>query len=158
MKLIFIAVGLFCVQAVLGQEKLKSLDFVVVINEDVQVTSLRRTQIIIVKDSVETSIDVNYHPGSLELPGTAYSDIMAHGNDSVFLEFHVDHYVKDDVRTVHYKIPLKRAWLEELYIVLTIYDLSVRKYRKWYGKRHDTRQYVFELDSPSHTFRIVRNR
>lgn len=155
-KSICIVLFLISYYRVSGQQYNKELDFVIVIDENVWITSTY-FQIVMNKTSGSDTIKASYHPGSLSIMQSDYDKLLSEEAKSIYLKFvYYDHGVKKQ-KTYNYEIELKKPWLQDYFNVLRIYNLDNKKYKKL-SAIAEGKNYTYELESPSHSFRRVRDK
>lgn len=156
-KILFIVLLGFLSGQVYGQQDKKELDFVVVIDEKVWVTNTY-FHIIANRATNADTIKANYHPGSLSISQLEYDKLISEEVKSIYLKFIYYEYVGSQQKVYNYEIEIKKPWLQDYFNILHIYNLDKKKYKKLYDPVEKSKNYTFELDSPSHTFKRVRKR
>jgi len=139
-----------------GQSE-KKLDFVLVVDDDIFIQYTKIKLIRYSNNGVEEFI-ATYWPGSLSISVEDYKKLINQNTDSISLNIVDDRYVDGKRKEDHYEIKYKKQWLEDYFNVLRIYNLSRRNYGKLFAKPRTGKKYVYELDSPSYTFHLIRTK
>lgn len=128
-----------------------SLDFIIIIDNDIAITNIASIEITSIIDNGETlTYKPYYHPGHLRLDSTEINNLFASNIEQTILRF--DYYLYDRKNTIkQYEIEIKKEWFLDYYFILRIYNLDKRKYRKKYKRLSKDRNYTFEVDTPSHS-------
>lgn len=141
-----------------GQDLNKNLDFIIVIDDRIVIESPYLLHIKSVLGASEKSYDVGYYPGYLSMKISDYDKLMADDVKAIFLIFeYYDPSEKEGVKR-SYEIELKKSWLQDYFNILRIYNLDKKKYGKVFFSPKSNRKYVYELDSPSNTFHLIRKK
>lgn len=141
-----------------GQEVRKSLDLIIVIDDNIAVGSIVSLQIELVSGASKEAIAASYYPGSLSLTESDYDKLMSDSTKVINLKFIHYEYVGQSQITYNYDIELKREWLADYFNILRIYDLDKKKYKGKYSQIGNGKNYACEIESPSHSFRLVEKR
>lgn len=140
-----------------GQESNKKLDFIIVVDEQIVIGTVSNLKLILQRDRKDDIVKVYYHPGSLEIPFSGYEKMLSDVIDSLYIDFTYYEYTGQKQKVYHYKIELKKLWLKESFVILKIYNLDKKKYKNDFQPLKG-RNYTFEIDSPSYTFRRIREK
>lgn len=129
-------------------------NFIIEINEDLVSAGISRLRItsldIITKE--KKSYKASYYPGLLTTDFDLHS--LFGENIKVSLVFYYySQYINN-----YYEIELKRDWITSPYLILSIYDLSCRKYRKYYSPLSKDQKYTFEFDTQNYSMRRARKK
>lgn len=150
---------LFCVvffYNAFGQNK--DLDVIIIIDEKLDLLYTNPKILIEETSGAAYKINSNYHPGNLSIDASDFSKMVSDSVKSMSLEFtYYDHGNKKQ-EVYSYKIELKKSWLNDAYIILKVYNLNKKKYKKVFEPIEVGKNYTFELDSPSHTFKRIRKK
>ncbi|SFD51474.1 hypothetical protein SAMN05518672_102256 [Chitinophaga sp. CF118] len=138
-----------------GQKESKNIDFVLLINEDVY-NQYAKFKLIKYHNGKEEDVLATYWPGNLSIPIADYEKLLNENADSIFLSINDDRYIDGKESHDQYIIEYKKQWLEDTYNILRVYNLDKKKYAKLFNHTLKGKNYVYELDSPCHTFRLVR--
>ena len=122
---VYILTIMFCFNHMLGQE-MKEIDMVITIDEKVIGKAHGILFEITAKDESNLSIAPVYHPGSLTFSKTDYDLLMSSRERLVRLKFY---YLSNEL-TKDYSINFHKDWLKEDYVVLNVFNLNKRKFRK----------------------------
>lgn len=139
-----------------GQQYNKELDFVIVIDENVWITTTY-FKVIMNKTSGLDTVTASYYPGSLSIMQSDYDKLLSQEVKSVNLELIYYGHATKKQNIYKYEIEIKKPWLQDYFNVLRIYNLDNKKYKK-FSPIAEGKNYTYELDSPSHSFRRVRNK
>lgn len=154
-KIICVTLFLIGCHTAFSQNK-KELDFVIVVDENVWITNTS-LQFVVNKTSSSDTIKATYHPGSLSIMQSEYNQLLSEETKSIYLKFVYYEYSSKNQKIHSYEIEIKKPWLQDYFNVLHIYNLDKKKYKKLPPARAGE-NYTYELDSPSHSFRRVRNK
>jgi len=160
MKKYFVSVCtafLICAQ-IYGQDARKSLDFIIVINDNIAVGSISSLQIELVSERGKEVIAASYYPGNLSLTEIDYNKLMSDSSKAVKLKFINYEYTGQNQAAYNYDIEVKREWLRDYFNILRIYDLDKKKYKARYEPSGVGKNYAYEIQSPSHSYRLVEKR
>lgn len=157
-RVLFLLLLIFCFTYVYGQDERKELDFIIMIDEDIAIGSISQLQIKIVSDDKEDILEANYYPGNLSIKQPDYGRLLSAHTKAIFLKFAYSVHDDKNQEIYHYEIELRKPWLEDYFNVLRIYNLNKKKYGKLFASVSKGRKYVYELDSPSHTFHLIRSK
>jgi len=145
--IIVIIISSFCLNA----QKPMNLDIIIFINEELVLSGINNPKIEVLKnDSEVIEHDVYYHPGNLILD-VDKEDLFNDETISATLKF--DFFDAKKEESINYEIELTENWFLDYYAILHIFNLKCRKYRRRYKPLSEERNYTFEVDSPSHSFK-----
>ena len=136
----------------------KNLDLIICIDEEIAVGSISSLNVEIIKGKERKDIDISYYPGNLSLSQDDYDEMMSAQTDTIFLKFYYNLVTESGHYLRGYRIELKKEWLHDYYNILRIYNLDQNKYSKIFNASNGDGSFVYELDSPSHGFRLIRKR
>ncbi len=158
-KCVFVVLFLFVYQVSIAQEKIKSIDIIIFVDEEI-VTSLSKP-VIIAKEgkSVLKRIDISYHVGNLSLSAEDYYMIFSNQEKTLFIQFDYYQYSSKGKQQVYnYEIEIGKNWLKQTFVVLKIYNLDKKKYKKRFAPLSKDKNYTFELStSEGQMLRIKEN-
>ncbi len=158
-KCVFVVLFLFVYQVSIAQEKIKSFDIIIFVDEEI-VTSLSKP-VIIAKEgkSVLKRIDISYHVGNLSLSAEDYYMIFSNQEKTLFILFDYYQYSSKGKQQVYnYEIEIGKNWLKQTFVVLKIYNLDKKKYKKRFAPLSKDKNYTFELStSEGQMLRIKEN-
>ncbi len=158
-KCVFVVLFLFVYQVSIAQEKIKSIDIIIFVDEEI-VTSLSKP-VIIAKEgkSVLKRIDISYHVGNLSLSAEDYYMIFSNQEKTLFIQFDYYQYSSKGKQEVYnYEIEIGKNWLKQTFVVLKIYNLDKKKYKKRFAPLSKDKNYTFELStSEGQMLRIKEN-
>ena len=125
----------------IAQEK-KDFDFVITIDDDfhpIYSPSLYTLD----KNGIKTIYEISYHPGCLSMSIEDYKKIMS-ANEEIHLKF--DHYkiLGGNTHIYKYDFSVGKFWFQECgYVVLKMYNLDIKKYRKKFPPLSEDKNYNF---------------
>ncbi len=156
-KIVFGLLCLLCmVDANAQDSNKKELDFIIMIDGDIQLT-YALPKIRFKRDGVSETIITNYYPGNLSLEYVDYEKLIEDKTVDIYIDFAYYEYIGTEQKIYNYEIELKKPWLKDYYNILRIYNLD-RKKNKGLEPLSKDKNYTFELSSPSHTFLRIRKR
>lgn len=146
-KCVFWVLCLFVYQFSMAQENRKSFDFIVCVDEEIA-TSLTRPVIIAKQGTnVLKRIDISYHAGNLSLSSEDYNMIFSEQEITLFLQFDYYQYSSKGKQEIYnYEIEIGKNWFEKTFVILKIYNLDKRKYRKKLDPLSKDKNYTFDLE------------
>src|SRR5579863_1658916 len=110
-----------------AQDVKKNLDLIIVIDDKIADGSIASPKIELASGRGKKSISVNYYPGNLSFAVDDYSKLMSDSTGIINLDFTYYEYIGQKQITYNYEIELKRAWLEDYFNILRIYNLNKQK-------------------------------
>jgi hypothetical protein len=138
-----------------GQDVRKSLDLIIVIDDNIAVGSIASLQIERVSASSTELMTATYYPGSLSVAEADYRKLMCDSTRAINLKF-INYQYKGQAQIAYrYDIELKREWLGDYFNILRIYNLDKRKYKGKYRPSGSDKNYAYEIESPSHSYRLI---
>jgi hypothetical protein len=157
MKYIMILM-LFMATNIYSQE-VKNINFIIVIDEEITTNSLGINFLITSKDGSSREIEAitGYYPGNISLTKSDYDDLMSDETQSVILKFNYQTYINDKSNYYTYEIEAGKNWFNRMFVILKIYNLDKKKYRKRFDPLSKDKNYTFELTtSEGQMLRIKR--
>lgn len=150
---------LFVCQISMAQENRKNFDFIVCVDEEIA-TSLTKPVIIVKQGTnVLKRIDINYHAGNLSLSSEDYNLIFSEQEITLFLQFDYYQYSsKGEQEIYNYEIEIGKNWFEQTFVILKIYNLDKKKYKKRLAPLSKDKKYTFDLETPEGQMIRVRKR
>jgi hypothetical protein len=137
----------------LGQEQKGNL---IIQLDDKLVESGVAARIYIETDKETVNFSLEYYPGSLILPDQAFKMLKFDSIKSVALSLDLYSYEKGKQRLLNVKTNYSKFLMERPYLILNIYDLSIKKNKRELG--HLTKNnYVCEYVFPN-SGRLIRQR
>lgn len=158
-KCVFWILCLFVYQFSMAQENRKIFDFIVCVDEEIA-TSLTRPVIVAKQGTnVLKRIDVSYHAGNLSLSSEDYNMIFSEQEITLFLQFDYYQYSsKGKLEIYNYEIEIGKNWFEKTFVILKIYNLNKRKYRKKLDPLSKDKNYTFDLETSDGQMIRIRKR
>ena len=140
----------------LAQSSRKSLDFIVVIDDTIASGTISLPKIVFIFNGKEGVIRVSYYPGSLSMDSNEYAKLLSDSTKSIYLVFDQRVSAGSLMRYDHYEIELKKPWLEDYYNIIRIFNLRDSKYMGKYESVGKGKEYNYELESPSHSYKLIQ--
>lgn len=142
-----------------GQDVMKRLDFIIVIDDNIAVGSIASLQIAMMSGGgTKEFISASYYPGNLSLTENDYGKLMSDSVKAIYLKFTHYEYVGQKQTTYNYDIELKREWLGDYFNILRVYDLNKKVYKRKYSPNGADKNCAYEIESPSHSFRLIERK
>jgi hypothetical protein len=159
-RIFFLTLGLTLIffGQIYGQGAKKGLDFIIIINDNIVVGSIASLRIELISEKTKENITANYYPGNLSLTENEYGKLMSDSIKTINLKFIYYEYVGEKQNTYNYNIELKREWLKDYFNILRVYDLSKKAYKGRYNPCGVGKNYAYEIESPSHSFRLIEKK
>lgn len=151
-KFFFFLIFLTRLQLSYSQDVNKNIDFIIVIDEKVAVGAISLVKINSKTANEEIEITPDYYPGNLSITQTDYERLFKQDTKSIMLSFTFNDNKGKRIKSYRYQIELKKEWMSDYFIILNIYNLDKKKYRKRYLPLSESKNYTFEIVSPSNTF------
>jgi hypothetical protein len=134
----------------------QNIDLILVIDKEIVLDfSVTKTQLNLSYSNGQKSIlPLSYFPGNLSMGTDVLNEIKSEKIDSIFFEFSYYEYKGENQLIYNYSIKMEKSWLQDKYLVLNIYNLDKKKFKRRFNFIKGV-SYVYELDSPCCTFRLV---
>lgn len=139
-----------------GQADEKKMDFIIVIDEVIPVGAVSSVEFKAVGDKSESNITASYYPGNLSLKQGDFLKLLSDSTKKIYLKFDYYEYEGERQHIYNYKIEINKSWLENYFNIFHVYNLNKEKYRRMFPSVEKSKKYVYELESPSGGFRIIR--
>lgn len=140
-----------------------NLNLIVTVDEELMI-SLSGLRVKVISDAGSTTHMLRYLPGKVTLSKQEFEDVFLSKNSEIILSFTGGFYRKKRYYQRYYSIPLNLNWLKEEYLVLSIYNLDTKKYRrKFSGQRNNKankggNNYFYSIIKPSGEIINLNNR
>jgi hypothetical protein len=132
----------------MAQENIKSFDFIICIDGEIATTLFKPEIIVKQGENVLKKIDINYHAGNLSLSYEDYNIILSEQVDTLFFQFNYYQYLpKWKQKNYNYEIEIGKNWFENSFVILKIYNLDKKKYRKKLEPLSKDKNYTFDLET-----------
>lgn len=141
-----------------GQHLGKNIDFIIVIDENIFLGSITQLRIVILSDGKAEILSASYYPGNLSLSESDFEKMISDNTERIFMKFTYTKYTANTQNSYSYEIELKKHWFDDYFNILRIYNLDNKRYQKLFYAAKKEKAYVYELDSPSNTFHLIRNK
>lgn len=158
-KCVFWILCLFVYQVSMAQENRKSFDFIVCVDEEIA-TSLTKP-VIIAKQGMNVlkRIDISYHAGNLSLSSEDYNMLFSEQEITLFLQFDYYQYSSKGKQEIYnYEIEIGKNWFEKTFVILKIYNLDKKKYKKRLDPLSKDKNYTFDLETSEGQMIRIRKR
>lgn len=155
MKLFSILMFLQIATLNLKSQLSRNVNLIIVINEKIVVSGISDFRVSYKNDSINNK--AKFYPGCLSMNDTAYNKLTREDNELLLLKFEFSEYKESRVINFSYEVEVSNSLFKEPYFILHIYNLSKRKYKRKYLD-FNNKGFVYEIDSPSYTTRLVQNR
>ena len=100
---------------------------------------------------------IGYIPGNISLDESELNKLQSHNVKSITLVMHYTKQCKGEVKSYHYRIEFKRAWLHHSFTIVRFYNLDSKENRKTFYPL-DGKEYTYEVDTPAGSQARVRKR
>lgn len=141
-----------------SQDIKKTLDFIIVIDDNISVGSIASLQIELMSANGREIVPASYYPGNLSLAENDYRKLFSDSVKFINLSFTYYAYIGQNQIADKYDIELKKEWLRDYFNILRIYDLNKKKYKGRYSPNGLSKNYAYEIESPSHSFRLIEKK
>lgn len=161
MKTIFKYVTLvvfFCSSCFFVQSQDKCLSFIIVIDDEIAIGSIFDVRINAVTGEDSFVIKTSYYPGNLQVDFDSKPEITQDDVTNLFLIFSWNNYEGGKHRILNYEVEIKKEWLNEKFCILRVYNLYKKRYKNAFYLNDVSKGFLFELDSPSYGFKLVRRK
>lgn len=135
----------------------KSLDFIIVIDENIAIGSIAKLKMNVETEDSSRVIELNYHPGNLTMSNDEYELLTSDFAKEITLTFDYYEYIGKQQNIYNYEIDFETGWIKEPYSILRVYNLNKKKYRKRFDPLSKEKNYTFELESPRGSFKRIKN-
>lgn len=155
-KIIIICFLLLSSKNLVAQE-IQNLSFILVVDDEIINTKSKLTFIITTDTSTE-NLSALYYPGTLSLSKLDYEKLISPLTKTIYLKYYDTVYVDGKATYYDFEIEYQKAWLQDLYNILRIYDMNSKKNKKKFDPLSSTKNYTFELTSSNTTFLRIRKK
>lgn len=132
----------------IAQENRKNFDFIIVIDEEIAISLSK--PLIVVKQGADIlkRIDIDYSPGNLSLSSDDYDMIFSEQEITLFLQYDYYQYSSKGKQEIYnYEIEIGKNWFDQMFVILKIYNLDKKKYRKALDPLSKEKNYTFDLET-----------
>lgn len=158
-KFVFWALFLFVYQISMAQENIKKFDFIVCVDEEIATTLTR--PVIIAKKGVNVlkRIEISYYAGNLSLSSEDYNMVFSEQEITLYLQFDYYQYSsKGQQKIYNYEIEIGKNWFEKTFVILKIYNLDKKNYKKRSAPLSKDKNYTFDLETSDGQMIRIRKR
>jgi len=135
----------------------QKLNLIIVVDENIVVAGISNVQIQGTINNKNETIELSYYPGSLSVNDNNFSKLFTETAKPLLLKFDFSEYHRERKITYSYQVEIKKEWFKEKFFILKIYNLIKEKYKKKFNAVDKNKDYVYEIDSPSYTTRLINN-
>lgn len=153
-KLFFICFSTF---NAFSQSIAKQLDFIIVIDEKIATNSIYSFEIKATTYLGNRDIESNYFPGNISMSQDDFNFLLSDSVNKFYFLFTYYEYINKKQIAYTYEIEIKKPWLKDNFNIIYIYNLNKEKYKKKYNPISKGKNYNYELDSPSNTYKLLKN-
>ena len=145
----YIAILMLFLTTNIYSQEVKNINFIIVIDEEIVNNSLGIKFTITSKDGSSREIETitGYYPGNISLKKSDYDDLISDETQSVILKLHYDPYINGNPYDYTYEIEAGKNWFKRMFVILKIYNLDKKKYRKRFDPLSKDKNYTFELNT-----------
>ena len=145
--ILFLTLFLSFLNIVYAQER-KEFDFVITVDDD-DFCMINAPQKIYLQNEKgeKTDIGFRYHPGNLSISKEDYEKIKSF-DGKIEMHFGWDKHLIGETRHYFYDIPLEKRLFEQAYVIIKIYNMDDKRYRKMYYPLKG-KNYNYTLISPA---------
>ncbi|MCD4793939.1 MAG: hypothetical protein K8R54_11935 [Bacteroidales bacterium] len=139
-----------------GQENQENINLIITINDELVISGIQRSKVFInTINNEKDTISCQYNPGKFIVFDN--NKLKSDTTQRITLSMWYQKMQKENSSFYYYEIELEKSWFEQSFIILRIYNLDKRKFRKKYyplkGKK-----YTYEIDLPSNSITRIRKR
>lgn len=144
--ILFLTLFLSFLNIVYAQER-KEFDFVITVDDDDFGMNAPLKICLQNEKGEKTDIDFRYHPGNLSISKEDYEKIKSFEGK---IELHFSWYKNWNGKSHYYfyDIPLEKRLFEQAYVIIKIYNMDDKRYRKMYYPLKG-KNYNYTLTSPA---------
>lgn len=147
MKKLHVFIYVFISSIIISNASGQSVDWnlIITVDEKIMYEGIKDVRIDKKSRNKISSIEAIYVPGSLKLE-TSYQGIT--DQDSLYLSFtYLGYDEKNKYFEYDYEIILKKPWFNFQFMIIHIYNMDKKKYRRRY-QSHKNKSFVYDLISP----------
>lgn len=127
--------------------KYQYLNWSILIDETLHETNINRAGFTLKMVNGSTqNLNAWLYPGDVRISQTDFNKIQSPKVAKIWLWFSVNGV---NIKRREYKIEMQKHWLEARFMVLKIYNLHQRKYRRMFEPTKGNKKYVHEIDLPT---------
>lgn len=141
-----VILALLITTSIFSQET-KNIDFIVVVDEEIVTNSLGIKFSITSKDGNSREIETvtGYYPGNLSMRKSDYDDLISDKIQGIILRLHYNPYINGKSFNYTYEIEVGKSWFEQSFVILKIYNLDKKRYKRRFDPLSKNKNYTFEL-------------
>ncbi len=143
--------GVLCLllyQVSIAQENFKNFDFIVCVDEEIATSISRPVIIAKLGKNLLKDIDLSYHPGNLSMSLDDYNVIFSDQDINLTLQFDYYQYPSfGNQKIYNYIVEIDKKLFEKKFVVLKIYNLDKKKYKKIKEPLSKDKNYTFDLET-----------
>lgn len=146
-QFVLMIIFIFVFHESIAQNNSKSFDFIICIDEEIA-TTLSNPLIIAKCGTEERQINVNYYVGNLSLSNEDYNYITSRQDISLLLNFNYYQYSLNGKQKIYnYEVIMKKGLFNQMFVILKIFNMDKKKYRKRFGTISKDKQYIINIDT-----------
>lgn len=151
-RLLLLSMVITCSITCFAQEK-SALNLIIAIDDKIATASISNIQLILVNNKNDsTTIEAGYYPGNLFVKDIDSSQFKGDELVRIKLSFTYNEYIKDQIQKKRYSIFLPPSFRNEHYVILRVYNLNKKRYRKRFYPCEQCNDYSYEIESGNQTF------
>jgi hypothetical protein len=140
------------------QENSKGVNFVITVDDNVVVGSIANLRLIASDaDGKRKIIDIAYIPGELSIKNVDMGELLSSKLNTVLLAFDYYEFCNGKQIIHNYEIEIEKKWFNFSYMVLRVYNLDKKKYRKIFYPLKGC-NYTYEIDFPSNSMTRIKRK
>lgn len=143
MKTLILICSLICSVVCYSQDT-REANLILVIDEELVVGSIANLRII---DNKGVEREATYYPGSLIFQKLDFEYLISQ-DESLVLAFDYSEFIGNKQRVYNYNFSFDKYWLQQQYLIMKVYNLSKKKYKKMFDPLDSEKNYTFELIHP----------
>lgn len=143
---------IFAIHKTKGQEVV-NVNWTILVNEKLEPKGITRSRILVkTLDSATQVFNIWCYAGNIEIKQPDFQKMLSENVVSIWLV--VPAIEKNNY--YNYTIKVKKKWFKLRYMVLKIYNLKKKKYRRLFVPNKHHKDYVYEIDFPGTAMRLLR--
>ncbi|RFZ81684.1 hypothetical protein DYU05_17825 [Mucilaginibacter terrenus] len=149
----FIITTLFLLQISVANSQSTStgIDLIITINGEVIVGDIMNVKISSTSETkMQEIINCGYYPGKLSVPESGFESIPDSSEVNLSFDFYGDSL--GGRKLSNFRIKLMKRWLKSSYLILHVFDLNDKKYKRIFEPISKDQNYTFSITSPDYSF------
>lgn len=158
-KCVFWILCQFAYQVTMAQDNRKSFDFIICVDEKILTSFIKPVILVKQGSNVLKRIDTRYHAGNLSMNSEDYNMLLSEQGITIFLKFDYYQYSSQGKQEIYnYEIEIGKNWFEITFVILHIYNLDKKKYKKILDPLSKDKNYTFDLETSEGQMIRIRKR